>query len=72
MSGSCNFYRASNEEFLVVTLKLCEKDTKICKIATLDLSCVVTVKFMVEILQNFVAFSEYMNFRFMSFGQRVE
>ena len=32
------------------------------KISTIDLSYVVTVKSMVEILQNFVAFSEYMNF----------
>ena len=29
---------------------------------TVDLSYVVTVKSMVEILQNFVSFSEYMNF----------
>ena len=33
-----------------------------CEITTLDLSYVVTVKSTVEILQNFVAFSEYMNF----------
>ena len=33
-----------------------------CKITTLDLSHVVPVKSTVEILQNFVAFSEYMNF----------
>ena len=39
-----------------------EKATKFCEISTLDLSCVVTVKFTVEISQNFVAFSEYMNF----------
>ena len=38
-----------------------EKATKFCEISTLDLSYVVTVKFTVEILQNFVAFSEYMN-----------
>ena len=41
-----------------------EKATKFCKISTVDLSYVVPVKFMVEILQNFVAFSEYMNFNF--------
>ena len=35
---------------------------KICKITNLDLSYVVTVKSTMEILQNFVAFSEYMNF----------
>ena len=32
------------------------------KITPLDFSCVVTVKSTVEISQNFVAFSEYMNF----------
>ena len=40
-----------------------EKATKFCEISTLDLSYVVTVKFTVEILQSFVAFSEYMNFK---------
>ena len=39
-----------------------EKATIFCKISTLDLSFVVTVKSTVEILQIFVAFSEYMNF----------
>ena len=34
-----------------------------CKITTLDLSYVVQVKSTVEISQNFVAFSGYMNFR---------
>ena len=33
-----------------------------CKITTLDLSYIVTDKSMVEILQNFVAFSKLMNF----------
>ena len=41
-----------------------EKATKCCEISTLDLSYVVTVKSTVEILQNFVAFSEYMNFTY--------
>merc|ERR1712051_746623 len=40
-----------------------EKATKFCKISTLLLSYVVQVKSKVEILQNFVAFSEYMNFK---------
>ena len=35
---------------------------KFCEITTLDVSCVVTVKSTVEISQNFVAFSKYMNF----------
>ena len=39
-----------------------EKAAKFCKISTLLLSFVVPVKSKVEILQNFVAFSEYMNF----------
>ena len=40
-----------------------KKATKFGKISTVDLFYVVTVKSMVEILQNFVAFSEYMNFK---------
>ena len=39
-----------------------EKATKFCEISTLLLFYVVPVKSKVEILQNFVAFSEYMNF----------
>ena len=39
-----------------------EKATKFCEISTLLSSYVVSVKSKVEILQNFVAFSEYMNF----------
>ena len=39
-----------------------EKATKFCEISTVDLSYVVPVKSSVEISQNFVAFSEYMNF----------
>ena len=39
-----------------------EKATKICKIFTLLLTTVHTVKSKVKISQNFVAFSEYMNF----------
>ena len=40
-----------------------EKATKFYEISTVDLSCIVPVKSTVEILQNFVAFSEYMNFK---------
>ena len=40
-----------------------EKATNFCEISTVDLSYVVTVKSTVEISQNFVAFSEYMNFK---------
>ena len=39
-----------------------EKATKFYEISTVDLSYVETVKSTVEILQYFVAFSEYMNF----------
>ena len=40
-----------------------EKATKFSEISTLLLSYVVPVKSKVEISQNFVAFSEYMNFK---------
>ena len=39
------------------------EDHNFCEISTVDLSYVVTDKSTVEILQNFVAFSEYMNFK---------
>ena len=39
-----------------------EKATKFCEIPTLLLSYVVSIKSRVESLQNFVAYSEYMNF----------
>ena len=47
---------------LILRLIYSEKATKFCKIFTVDLSYVVMVKSTVEILQNFVAFSEYINF----------
>ena len=40
-----------------------EKVTKFCEISTLILSYLMPVKSKVEILQHFVAFSEYMNFK---------
>ena len=40
-----------------------EKATNFCEISTVDLSYVVTVKSMIEISHNCVAFSEYMNFK---------
>ena len=40
-----------------------EKTKKFCEISTVDLSYVVPVKSTVEISQNIVAFSEYMNFK---------
>ena len=50
------------EEGTLVKLKFCEKDKNLYAITTLDLSYVLSVKSMVEIVQNFMAFSEYMNF----------
>ena len=47
---------------LILKFIYSEKATKFCEISTVDLSYVVTVKCTVEISQNFVAFSEYMNF----------
>ena len=47
-----------------------EKAIKFCKISILDLSYVVMVKSTVEIFQNFVAFSEYMNLK-ITFGLRA-
>ena len=40
-----------------------EEVTKFCEIFTILLTTVHTVKSEVKILQNFVAFSEYMNFK---------
>ena len=48
--------------FLRLKFIYSEKATKFCEISTLLLSYVVPVKSKVEILQNLVAFSEYMNF----------
>ena len=48
-----------------------EKATKVCEISTVDLSYVVPVKSTVEILQNFVAFLEYMNFNEEKLRQEV-
>ena len=45
-----------------------EKATHFCEISIIDLSYVVTVKSTVEISQNFVAFSEYMNFKLTLFS----
>ena len=40
----------------------CEKATKFCKLSVVDLTGTTKDKSTVEIFQNFVAFSEYMNF----------
>ena len=46
-------------QFIYRSLYILRKPQIFCKISTVDLSYVVTV----EISQNFVDFSEYMNFR---------
>ena len=46
---------------LYIKVHYSEKATKFCKISTVDLFYVVPVKSTVEVLQNSVAFSEYMN-----------
>ena len=48
-----------------------EKATKFCEISTLDLFYVVPVKSTVEVLQNFVALSEYMNFTFQTLPKYI-
>ena len=48
--------------FDLLKFKYSEKATKFCEIFTLLLSYVVPVKSSEKISQNFVAFSEYMNF----------
>ena len=47
--------------FGIVKFISSEKATEFCEIFTLLMSYIVTVKSKVKILQNFVAFSEYMN-----------
>ena len=40
-----------------------EKATKFCEISIVDLTGTTSTKYTVEISQNFVSFSEYMNFK---------
>ena len=49
--------------YYIVKFIYSEKATRFCEIFTLLLTTVHTVKSKLEILQNFVAFSEYMNFK---------
>ena len=51
---------------LSVKVRIFLEGQKICEIFTLLLYNVIPVKSKVKILQNFVAFSEYMNFRILS------
>ena len=59
-----NCGQPKNYEKLAKVLKFIysEKGTKFCKISTVDLIITTQDKSTVEILQRFVAFSEYMNF----------
>ena len=58
----------TKDEFASIILLLkfmySEKAIKFFKISTVDLSYLVIVKPMFEISQNFVAFSEYLNFMY--------
>ena len=62
----CNFYNViivqMKHNRFMVKFMYSEKAIKFCEISTLLLSYVVLVKSKVKILQNFVAYSEYMNF----------
>ena len=54
---------------IIIKFIYSEKATKFCEVSTLlFLSYVVSVKSKVEISQNFVAISEYMNFNHISAG----
>ena len=48
-----------------------ENATTICEISTVDLTVTTQDKSMVEILQNFVTFSEYMNFNQNAPSERI-
>ena len=54
-----------NSLFRMLKFIYSEKATKFFEISTVDLSYVVTVKSAMDISQNFVAFSEYMNFNIL-------
>ena len=63
--GSC--YQSARRTLHSLKFIYSEKATKVCEIFTLILSYVVPVKNKVKISQNFVAFSEYMNFKSKTF-----
>ena len=54
----------SNWIFILIYFGKAWRPQIFCEISTVDLSYVVTVKSTTEILQNFVVFSEHINFRF--------
>ena len=57
--------------FIYIKFIYSEKAAKLCKIFTLLLSYVVPFKSKVKFSQNFVAFSEYMNFNIQIFRKVV-
>ena len=59
------WYANTSNTWLYVKFIYSQKATKFCKIFTLHLSYVVPVKSKVMISQDFVAFSEYMNFTYI-------
>ena len=57
-----SFYKICPNQFLYLKFVYSEKVTKFCQTSTLLLSVCTVDKSKVEISQNFVVFSEYMNF----------
>ena len=70
-SNICIVFLKRSVEYVHVKFIYSEKATKFCEIFTLHLSYVVPVKSKVKILQNFVAFSEYMNFTKNTFWKEL-
>ena len=58
-----DWFKVTRKIILQLKFIYSEKATKFCEISSLLLSYVVPAKSKVEILQNFVTFSEYMNFK---------
>ena len=61
--GNHNLLSISLTVYIQVKFIYSEKATKFCEISIVNLFYVVKVKSTVEISQNFMAFSEYMNFK---------
>ena len=66
-----NLYFIKRAQWRTLKFIYSEKATIFCEISTVDFSYVVTVKSTVEISQNFVAFSEYMNFIILCYQGNV-
>ena len=69
LGSSSVAFQTSIFTFIYVKFIFSEKDIKFCEISTVLLAYVVPVKSKVEISKNFVAFSEYMNFRSTYLGR---